>query len=51
VEAISGEFKSQNVANTMWAYATMGRKPEERVMEQLERRAQAICAEFNSQSK
>jgi hypothetical protein len=26
-EAISGEFKSQAVANTLWAYATMGTKP------------------------
>jgi hypothetical protein len=23
-EAISGEFNSQNVANTLWAFATMG---------------------------
>jgi hypothetical protein len=28
-EAISGEFNSQAVANTLWAYATMGRKPGE----------------------
>ena len=26
-EAISAEFNSQNVANTLWAYATMGTKP------------------------
>jgi hypothetical protein len=31
-EAISGEFKSQNVANTLWSYATMERKPGERMM-------------------
>ena len=26
-EAISAEFNSQAVANTLWAYATLGRKP------------------------
>ena len=26
-EAIAGEFNSQNVVNTLWAYATRGRKP------------------------
>jgi hypothetical protein len=48
-EAISGEFNSQHVANTLWAYATMGRKPGEGMMGQLERRAEAISGEFNSQ--
>ena len=37
-EAISGEFNSQAVANTLWAYATMGRKPGERLMGLLEGR-------------
>jgi hypothetical protein len=48
-ETISGEFNSQNVANTLWAFATMGTKPGERMMGQLERRAEAISGEFNSQ--
>ena len=48
-EAISGAFNSQNVANTLWAFATMGTKPGERMMGQLERRAEAISGEFNSQ--
>jgi hypothetical protein len=48
-EAISGEFNSQNVANTLWAYAKMGTKPGERMVGQLERRAEAISGEFNSQ--
>ncbi len=26
-DAISGKFKAQNIANTLWVYATMGRKP------------------------
>jgi hypothetical protein len=33
-EAISGEFDSQAVSNMLWVYATMGRKPGERVMVQ-----------------
>jgi hypothetical protein len=49
-EAISGEFKPQDVANTLWAFATMGTKPGERTMGQLERRAEAISGEFNSQN-
>jgi hypothetical protein len=48
-EAVSGDFHSQEVANTLWAYATMGRKPGERVMGLLEGRAEAISGEFNSQ--
>jgi hypothetical protein len=46
---MSGEFNSQDVANTLWAYAAMGTKPGERMMGQLERRAEAISGEFNSQ--
>ena len=42
-EAISGEFKPQDVANTLWAYATMGRKPGGRMMGILELRAQATA--------
>jgi hypothetical protein len=26
-EAMAGTFKAQGVANTLWAYATMGREP------------------------
>jgi hypothetical protein len=49
-EAISGEFNSQDIANTLWALATMGTKPGERMMGQLERRTEAISGEFNSQA-
>ena len=35
-EEISGEFSSQDVANTLWAFETMGRKPGDRMMGQLE---------------
>ena len=38
------------VANTLWAYATMGRKQGERVMGLLEGRAEDIFEEFNSEA-
>jgi hypothetical protein len=41
-EAISGELNSQDIANTLWAFATMGTKPGERIIGQLERRAEVI---------
>jgi hypothetical protein len=40
VEAISGEFKSQEVANTLWTFVRMGTKSLERMIEQLEGRYQ-----------
>jgi hypothetical protein len=49
-EAISGEFTSKNVANTLSAFATIGTKPGERMMGQLERRTEAISGEFTSQN-
>jgi hypothetical protein len=48
-EAISGEFTSQEFANTLWAYATMSRKPGQRIMEKLEGRAEVMSGEFTSQ--
>jgi hypothetical protein len=48
-ETISGEYNSLEVANTLWAFATMGEKPAERMMGQLELRAEAISGQFNSQ--
>jgi hypothetical protein len=47
---ISGEFNSQEVANTLWAFATMGRKPGERMMGLLEGRAEVMSGDFNSQN-
>jgi hypothetical protein len=38
----------QTVANTLWAFATLGTKPGERLMGQLEGRAEVISGEFNS---
>ena len=48
-EANAASFNAQNVANTLWAYATMSRKPGERLMNALEERAQAVAASFTTQ--
>ena len=50
-EAVSGEFNSQAVANTLWAFVTMETKLGERMMGQLERLVEAISGEFKSQAK
>jgi hypothetical protein len=49
-EALAGTFNTQNVANTMWANATMGRKPGEGLMRALEGRAEALAGTFNAQN-
>jgi len=49
VEAISGEFNSQEVANTLWAFATMGLRPGGQLIGKLGRRTEAISGEFSSQ--
>jgi len=49
-EAISEQFNSQGVANTLWAFARMRTKPGELLMGQLELRVQEISGEFNSQA-
>jgi hypothetical protein len=49
LEAISVEFNSQDITNTLWAFPTMGIKPGERMMGQLERRAEAVSGEFKPQ--
>ena len=48
-EALAGTFKAQEVANTLWAYATMGREPGAVVMRALEGRAEAVAGTFNAQ--
>ena len=47
-EVISGKFNSQNIANTLWVFPTMGTKPGDRMMGQLERRSEEISGEINS---
>ncbi len=48
-EGISGEFNTQEDANTLWSNVTMGRKPGERMMGQLERRVEGISEGFNTE--
>jgi hypothetical protein len=45
-EVIVGGFNSKAIANTLWTYSTMGRKPGELLMGLLERRAEAIAGVF-----
>ena len=42
-EALAGTFNAQDVANTLWAYATMGREPGAGLMRVLEGRAVALA--------
>jgi len=48
-ERLAGTFKAQDVANTLWAYATMGRGPGAGLMRELEGRAEALAGTFNAQ--
>jgi len=43
---LSWEFNSQDIANMLWAHATMGTKPGEQLLGQLEQRTVAISREF-----
>ena len=49
VETMSGELNSQNVVNTLWAFATMGLRTGGQLMGQLGRRTEVISGDFNSQ--
>jgi hypothetical protein len=49
-EAESGTFHAQNVANTLRAYAKMGRVPEKGLMRALEGRAEVEAGTFNAQA-
>jgi hypothetical protein len=42
-EALANTFNAQDVANTLWAYATMGREPGAGMMRGLEGRAEAVA--------
>jgi hypothetical protein len=46
-QAISGQFNEQDVANTLWAYATMGRKSGQRLMGLMEGRAEAAYSKIS----
>ncbi len=49
METLAGTFNAQAVANTLWAYATMGREPGAGLMSELEGRAEALAGTFNAQ--
>jgi hypothetical protein len=48
-EAPAGTFTTQNVANTLWAYATVGREPGAGMLMGLEGRAEALTETFTTQ--
>ena len=45
-----GDFNAQNVAITMWAYATMGREPGKELVKALEERAEELAGSFQAQN-
>ena len=42
-------FNTQNMANTLWAYATLGREPGAGMMSALEGQAEALTGTFKAQ--
>ena len=49
MEEVVMQCTSQAMANTLWAYATMGRKPGEQVLGALEARMEEVAKDCNSQ--
>jgi len=49
-EVVAESFNAQDVANTLWAYATMGRERGAGLMRGLEGRAEAVAGSFNTQN-
>ena len=47
--ATAGDFYPQGVANLLWALATMGSKPDPRLLEAMQGQATATARDFNSQ--
>jgi hypothetical protein len=48
-EAVAGTFNAQDVATTLWAYATMGWEPGAGMIRELEGRAEAVAGTFKAQ--
>jgi hypothetical protein len=48
-EGLAHTFKAQGVANTLWAYATLGRQLGEGLMRKLEEQAEGLAHTFKSQ--
>jgi hypothetical protein len=49
-EAVAGTMNAQAVANTLWAYARMGREPGAGMMRVLEGRTEAVAGTMNAQA-
>ena len=49
MEAVAGMMHAQDVANTLWAYATMGREPGARLRCSLEESIQMVSTDLWSQ--
>ena len=49
-ETVIGLFCAQDLANTLWAYATMKGQPGKGLMRALEGRAEAVAGTFNAQN-
>jgi hypothetical protein len=49
LDAMTGTFNTQNVANTLWAYIAMGREPGAGLMRAFEGLAEALAGTFNTQ--
>jgi hypothetical protein len=45
-EALGGTFNAQDVANTLWAYATMARAPGAGLRRELEGQVEALAGNF-----
>jgi hypothetical protein len=50
VESKIGEFNAQGLANTIWAYATLGLTPSDRVQKALSDAVLRLAGEFNAQN-
>ena len=50
LRAVAGESKPQAIANTLWAYATLGKRPGAGVVGALEGRLRAVAGESNPQA-
>ena len=48
-EAVAGTFNTQDVANALWAYVTMGRESGAGMMWELEGRSEALAGTFKVQ--
>ena len=49
-EAVEGTLNTQGVANTLWAYATMGREPGAGATRDLEGRTETVAGTLNTQN-